>query len=139
MLLIAIEAVLILYSDHTIASTALWGFVTNIDQWNTTTWIIALVGLVGAVSLLGISSGSSFRFITDLVVFAPAVAGLISIGVVFIDLANVIAGDIIARFFPTCGTLATCPPAIFIIAITIGPIAFFYCWSVIEWLRGKDF
>lgn len=139
LLLIAIEACLILYTDHATSATALWDFVTHLDQWNNLQWIIALVGLAGAVSLLGITSGSSFRFITDFIVVAPAIAGLISIGVVFVDLANVVGNDLISRFFITCGALSTCPPAIFIIAITIGPIAFFYVWTVISWWRNTDF
>ena len=35
--------------------------------------------------------------------------------------------------------MINCPPVTFLLAITLGPIALFYVWTIIEWWRGKDF
>lgn len=141
LVLIAIQAALLLYAaPDPAANTDIWTFVTNIDNWNSLAFILAVIGIAGGISLLGVAAGSVFAFRTDFLMFAPAMAGFISMGVVFVNLGNTIRNELISRFFPACtGYLATCTPVNFILAITIGPMAFYYVWTVIEWWRGKDY
>lgn len=138
LILIAIQACLLIYAAPNSLTTDLWTFVTNMDNWNNIDFILALVGIAGAIGLTGIVAGTMFGFKTDFLIFAPAVAGLLSMGVVFTQLASTMRSELISRFFPTCD-LSNCGPVTFIIAITIGPIALYYAWTVIEWWRGKDY
>ena len=141
--LIAVQACLILYADPTYTSeTPLWKFVMGINNsWNTLEFITAIVGIAAGVWLVGIAASSIFGFKTDFLVFAPAITGLVSIGVIFINLGRAMQDELISRVFTTCNLISplTCSPVTFIIAITIGPVALFYVWTVIEWWRGKDF
>ena len=142
LILIAVQACLILYAApmSTTGGGSLWQFVTNIESWSSLSFLLGLIGIAGGIGLLGIAAGTAFGFKTDFLIFAGAIAGFISMGSIFVNLANVLRDDLISRIFvgPTC-TLASCPPATFIVAITIAPIAFFYAWTVIEWWRGKDY
>ena len=160
MFLIALQACLLLYSvpchnldvgpdgivgttddvcnDDT--NTQLWDFVTNTDKWNSLTFILTLIGIASAIGLIGVVAGSAFAFKTDFLMLAPAVAGLISMGVVFVNLANVIGDELKSRIFTSCLAVGgNCAPVNYILAITIGPIAFYYVWTIIEWWRGKDY
>ena len=141
-ILIALQAVMTLYAapSYTV-DTPLWEFVTNIDNWSSLNFILGLVGIAGGVALAGIIAGTVFGFKTDFIIFAGAIGGFISIGVVFVNFANMIRDELTAFFGavdPTC-TLASCALVTWILAITIAPIAFYYVWTVVEWWRGKDY
>jgi len=136
MILIAIQAALIAYANQTPQDTSLWNFVTTPQNWNNTNFILGLVGIAGTIALAGIIAGTIFGFRTDFIIFAGAIAGLISIGSTFVGLYNVLHDELVSRIFIGCGT--SCTPVNWILAITLGPIAFYYVWTVIEWWRGKD-
>ena len=138
LILIAIQACLILYVDQTPSQTDLWSFVINIQDWSSLGFIITLSAIALAIGLTGISSGSVFGFKTDFLIMGPAIAGLISMGIVFTNLANVIRDELISRVFTGCA-VSSCAPVNWILALTIGPIALYYAWTVIEWWRGKDY
>jgi len=142
-IMVAIQASLLMFAQQTPQTTDLWSFMTNIDNWNSLTFILTLVGIAGAIGLVGIAATSLFGFKTDFLMLAPAIAGLISMGVVFINLANVLRDELVSRVFTDCGVspaaLHACAPVNWILAITIAPLAFFYVWTVMEWWRGKDF
>jgi len=138
MILIALQFSLILYHDINAEDTTVWNFIVNLDQWNWSSFIIVLGGLAAAAALVGISAGGAFRFVTDFLVMGPAIAGLASIGVVFINFGNVIRDELIGRFFVGCGGAVSCAPANILTGVIIGPLAFLYAWTVMEWWRGKD-
>jgi len=142
LVLVAIQACLILYAAPMTSTGggSIWTFMTNIESWSSLTFLLGMIGIAGGIGLLGIAAGTAFGFKTDFLIFAGAIAGFISMGSIFVNLANVLRDDLIARVFigPTC-TLASCPPVTFFIAITIAPVAFFYAWTVVEWWRGKDY
>jgi hypothetical protein len=141
LILIALQACMLLYANSSPNITDLWLFVWNMDNWSSLGFIITLTAIALALGGQGFFSGSSFRFITDFIVMGPALAGLIGMGVVFTNLANLIRSELIGRIFTDCDVshVIPCTPVLFIIAITIGPLAFFYTWTVVEWWRGKDF
>jgi len=140
LILIGIQACLLLYADQSPASTDLWTFVTNIDNWNSLTFILGLVGIAAGIGLTGVVAASIFGFKTDFLIFAPAIAGFISMAVVVTNLANVLRDDLTARLFPECAdSLTTCTPILWILSITIALFALYYVWTVIEWWRGKDY
>lgn len=139
MILIALQAAMMLYANGTTSDTDLWTFVWNIDQWGSLAFIVSLGAIAAAIGLTGISSGSVFGFKTDFLVMAPAIAGLISIGVVFTNLGNMIRDELVARVFTACADPSvSCTPATYIVAIIVGPLALYYAWTVVEWWRGKD-
>ena len=139
LILIAIQACLIIYADQTASVTPIWTFVNNLDQWGSLAFILSLVGIAAGIGLIGIAAASTFGFKTDFLIFAPAISGLVLCGAIFMNLAGVMRDELISRVFTTCslGSL-TCGPANFIIAITLGPIAFYYIWTICDWWRGKD-
>ena len=142
-ILIALQAGMLLFGNPTTETTTIWEFVTNIDNWNSLKFIVG----IGAVALTAYASalaaGNLFGFKTDFLMFAPAVTGFISMGVIIVNFATTIRNDLIARIFSECAyapyTINTCPPVNLILAITVGPLAFYYLWTVVEWWRGKDF
>lgn len=134
-LIIVVQAVLTLYIGQDATTSQLWTFVTNPTNWNNLDFILGIIGIAGAMGLAGIAIGSQFGFKTDFIIFALAIAGLISIGVIFRDLYNVLNGDLASVF---CSGNPNCAPATWITAIVIGPVAFYYVWTVLEWWRGKD-
>lgn len=138
MILIALQAAMILYADQTPQSTSLWDFVTNIDNWNSTTFVLTLIGIAAGIGLAGIAASAVFGFKTDFLILAPAIAGLISMGVIFVNLANIIHDELVARVFTSCQATVTCAPVTFILAVTVGPMALYYVWSVVSWWRGSD-
>jgi NADH:ubiquinone oxidoreductase subunit 3 (subunit A) len=74
--------------------------------------------------------------------FAPAIAGFLSMGVIFVNFGNMMRDEIIMRLFPdSCSILdpGACVIATMIVAITVGLVAFYYVWTVIEYWRGKDY
>ena len=141
LILIAIQACLIIYTDQTPENTMIWQFVTGMNTWGTLGFILALLGIAAGIGLVGIAAASTFGFKTDFLIFAPAIAGLISMGIVFTNLAKALQDDLISRIFTTCDIAnpLLCTPVTFIVAITIGPVALFYVWTIIEWWRGKDY
>jgi len=139
LLLVGIQAVLLLFAAQTPANTNIWSMVSNPTNWNSVPFILTIAGVAGTLSLVGIAVGSAFGFKTDFIIFAASVPGLLSMGVVFVNLYNVVRTDLIARLFTSCLTALSCPPVDFILAITVGTLAFFYAWTVVEWWRGKDF
>ena len=137
MVLIAIQAALILYTDSDADNTDIWTFVTSSDSWKSIGFLITLGSIAAAIGLTGISSGSIFGFKTDFLVMAPAIGGLIGMGVVFTQLAAKMRDELISRVFTGCAL--PCNAVNIILAVTIGPLAFYYAWTVIEWWRGRDF
>ena len=141
LILIAIQACLLVYADQTPVNTNIWDFVSNMSRWSTIDFVLALFGIAAGIGLIGVAAGTVFGFKTDFLIFAPAVAGFITMGVVFTNLARVMTDELIGRIFTTCDVnqLSACMPVVLIIAVTIGPVAFYYVWTVIEWWRGKDY
>ena len=123
-------------------SNSLWTFLIQTDKWNSTFFIILMVGMSLTILIPALFiGGATFRFITDFMVFAPAVGFLIAIGVVFMNLAAFIRSEILARILPTwCMTPGggLCPTGVYILAVFVAPFAFYYMWTVIEWWRGRD-
>ena len=157
-ILIAIQACLLVYGGHcnnltpgldgifgtdddicSDAGTNIWEFIMNIDNWNSLTFILTLVGIAAGIGLVGVAAGAVFGFKTDFLLLAGAIGGIISMGVIFVNLANTIRDELIARIFTGCTLTGSCSPANFIVAIIVGPFALYYVWTVIEWWRGKDF
>lgn len=137
LLLIGIQACLLIYADPTVHNTVLWGFISNMQNWSSTEFVLAIVGIAGSIALAGVVVGNLFGFKTDFLMFAPAIAGFISIGVVFSQLGSVIQDELTQRIFYTaCQTNALCLPATFFATIIVGPFAFLYFWSVVTWWRG---
>lgn len=136
--LIAVQACLILYAApmSTTSGGNMWEFVMDLDNWASVTFLVSLIGFAG-LALGGIAAGA-FGYKADLLIWAGAIAGFISLGSIFVNLANVLRDDLIARVFvgPTC-TIASCPPVTYFVGITIGVVALFYVWTVIEWWRGN--
>jgi hypothetical protein len=122
-------------------SNSLWNFVTNLDNWNSLAFILGLVGIAAGIGLIGVTAASIFGFKTDFLIFAGAIGGFISLGgLVFINLGNMIKNELISKIFTDCtpGVLS-CTPVVYILAVTLGPFALYYVWTVIEYWRGKDF
>lgn len=141
LILIALQAALILYSDQSPQQTDIWTFIWNVQNWSSMGFFVTLAAIASAVALAGIT-GNALGIRLDILIFAPAVAGLIALGIVFTNFANAIRDELIARIFTSCGVseaaIVGCTPATFLVAIIIGPIAFYYAWTIIEWWRGKD-
>ena len=140
-LLIAVQACVMLYHDATPIDNQVWTFVMNMDRWGDLTFILTLFSIAAGIGLVGIAASSIFGFKIDFLVLATAIGGLISIGYVFSNLATIVRADLINRVFTTCigAPLMSCTPANFIVAITVGPFAFYYVWTVLEWWRGRDY
>ena len=139
LILIVIQASLLIYQAGDTEETDIWKFVWNFNNWSSLTFILSLVGIAAGIGIIGISAGSSFKFVTDFIVMGPAIAGLLSIGVVFTNLGKAMYNELVNRIFTECILTTSCTPATFIIAITLGPLALYYVWTVIEWWRGKDY
>jgi len=156
--LIAIQAVLLMYGSSTVVETDIWTFITNMDRWSSLTFILSLIGIAGGIGLVGVAAASTFGFKTDFLIFAPAIAGFISLGVVLTNLARFMKSQLTSLFFHCApgltGTTLVDGVAIanaaycetsqinivtLIIALTIGPLAFYYVWTIVEWWRGKDY
>lgn len=144
LILIAIQGALLMYHSTTPQNTTIWNFIMNTDKWNTQDFMMIFGGIAAMVALIGISAGGTFRFVSDFLTLGVMVTGLISIGVVFTNLANVLRSELVSRFFPSCiglngYTVATCTPVNLIVGLAIGPWMLYYAWTVIEWWRGKDY
>jgi len=137
LVLIALQACLILYTGQDAENTLIWDFVTNMSQWSTLGFVLALVGIAAGIGLIGVVAASVFAFKTDFLIFAPAIAGFITMGIVFSNFAKFLADQLIAILNPTCAL--PCLPVNFFVALIVGPIALYYVWTVIEWWRGKDY
>lgn len=141
MILVAIQACLILYGDSTPEDTDIWSFVTNLDNWNSLEFIVSIAALAAVLASVGIAGSTFFGFKVDSVLFASVIAGILSMGVVFVNLGNVLRNELISRlFYSSCSILEpnACAPANWILAITLGPFALYYVWTAVEWWRGKD-
>lgn len=141
LILIAIQACLLIYGNQSPENTPLWVFINSISSWGTLGFITAIVGIAAGLWIAGIAVGSLFGFKTDFIIFAPAIAGLIGLGIVFSNLGKVIYDELVARIFVGCDISAVggCAPATFIVALTVGTLALFYVWTVVDWWRGRDF
>lgn len=148
LVLIAIQVVLVVYAGQTPEDSDIWKFVTNMQSWGTLTFILALVGIAGGIGLVGIAAATTFGFKTDFLIFAPAIAGFITMGVVLTNLGRVIGDEIRNRFFSCVGLagteLATCTISqntmvTLAWAVSVGPLALYYVWTIVEWWRGKDY
>ena len=150
LILIAIQACLIIYTNQTEQSTVIWTFINGLDGWGTSAFTLTLIGIAAGIGLIGIAAASTFGIKTDFLIFAPAIAGFITVGVVLSNLANFMRSELTSRIFycdpaalalailEDCEASAT-STSTFIVAIIIGPIALYYVWTIIEWWRGKDF
>lgn len=137
LVLIAIQGVLLLYQDQDTEQTQIWKFISNPTYWGSQKFILTLIGIAGGIGLVGIAA-STFGFKTDFLIFAPAVAGFITMGIVFTNLARAISGDLSARICPGVDA-ALCAPSNYLITIFLGPVALYYVWTIVEWWRGKDY
>jgi hypothetical protein len=120
------------------STNALWGFITNIKDWGTLDFVLAFVGLSATLIATGIIAGSVFGFKTDFIIFAGAISGIISIGSVFVQLASIIMKDINTLFTDGARICNNCGPSVLITALIVGPFAFYYFWTVLDWWRGRD-
>ena len=139
LILIVIQASLLIYQAGSAEPTDIWKFVWDFNNWSSLAFILSLVGIAAGIGIIGVSAGSSFKFVTDFIVMGPAIAGLLSIGVVFTNLGKAMYNELVNRIFTECLLTTSCTPATFIIAITLGPLALYYVWTVVEWWRGKDY
>lgn len=145
LVLIAIQAAILIYGGGDNAESnpqqnTLWSFVTRMDLWESSNLITVFGTIALALVAGGITSGSYFTQKLDFPIMAAVVGGLLSIGAVFSQLADIFRSELMARVFTACtGTSWTaCPSANFIVAMVIGPLAFYYAWTVVEWWRAKD-
>ena len=141
LVLIAIQAALVLYADQSPENTQIWSFIMNMDEWGTLQFILTLLAIAGGIGLVGIIASTVFGFKTDFLIFAPAIGGLILMGVVLTNLGRAIKDDLIANIFTSCDitTGLNCEPVTLIVGLTVGPLALFYVWTIIDFWRGKDF
>ena len=140
LLVIGIEFCLVLYSTTNVEHTTAWDFVTAIDQWNSTHFFLIFGGIALALTLGGISAGSSFKMVTDFTSLATVIVGIMSMGVIFISLANAIRSNLCSTFFNSCGPVVGgvaqgMAGANLFTAILVGPIALYFCWCVFNWWR----
>lgn len=128
-------------ASNSTTTNALWGFVTNIEDWDSGQFIIGFVTIAVTLMAAGIIAGAVFGFKTDFIMFAALIGGLVSIGSVFIQLANIFRSDISTMFTDTARGIYcnNCGVANLMTALIIGPFAFYYFWMVISWWRGQDF
>jgi hypothetical protein len=140
MVLIAIQACLIIYHDPTPENTPIWAFVNSLNQWNTIGFILGIAAIAAGIGLVGITAASVFGFKTDFLIFAPAMFGFITMGIVFTNLAKVIQSDLIGYIFTTCDINhpINCAP-VNLCLVPLGIVALYYVWTVVEWWRGKDY
>ena len=142
-ILIAIQAcLLIYYSPEDVADpgSSIWEFIMNIDNWNSLSFILAMVGIAAGIGLVGVAASAMFAFKTDFLIFAAAIPGFMSMGVIFVNLANAFRNFLTNTIFTDClAGVGNCAPVNTIVALTIGPFAFYYVWTIIEWWRGKDY
>lgn len=141
LILIAIQGALIIYQSATPDQTELWQFITNIPLWSSAAFIVTLGGIAAALALSSgaQTGGGAIRFVTDFITFAAGIGGLISIGAVFTQLANLVNSEFAVRIFGFTGDPLGCAPSLFLTALLVGPIAFYYIWTAVEWWRGRDF
>jgi len=139
-ILIAIQACILLYHDSSPMDNALWTFVNGMDSWGSLDFVLAIFGIAAGLYGVGIAVGTIFGTRTDTLIFASAVAGFLSIGYVFSNLAGIIRAELIGRIFTTCigQPLAFCTPVNLMIAVTIGPFALYYVMTVWDWWKGRD-
>ena len=140
-LLIAIQACLLIYHNPTAEATTIWDFIVGMDQWNSMWFIVTLIGITALVGGIGIAATSLLGVKTDFLIFACAIPGFISMGLIFMNLARVVENELRGRIFYdscTAGPLG-CPPVTLAVGLTIGLIAFYYVWTIIEWWRAKDY
>ena len=136
-ILLAIQAVMFIYVDPSEYNTIpIWDFVMNSDLWHSSQFIMDLVAISIGIGLLGIAAGVVFGFKTDFLIFAGAIAGFIYMGIVFTDLAAFMRSELMSYMYSSTCTLASCPLVNWIIAIFLGPIAFYYVWTIVGWWRG---
>jgi len=121
-------------------STFLWSFITDfvfLSKWTVTDLLTAICGIAASLAISTIIAGSVFKFITDFIVLAPAVAGILTIGVVFTNFANFMRNFLSQYVFVGCIT-GTCAASTLLTAAIVGPLAFYFAWTVFDWWRGKD-
>ena len=143
LVLIVLQACLLLFNNTNIdtqTDTNPWDFVTNIDNWNSLTFVLGFVGIALGIGIVGFAIGSYIGFKTDFVMLAVAIPGLLSLGLILVNFGNVLRNFLISTFFVGCGGVnpQTCAPATWLVAISVGTIAIFYVWTVVDWWRGRD-
>lgn len=144
-LMIVVQAVMILTVGQEVTTidpitnettTSLWQFATNTENWNSYQFITGFLGIASIIGV-GVAIGAALGFITDFIIFAVAVAGLISMGgVFFMNLAQVLRDNLTTLF--QCVDPGSCEPVSWIIGVVVGPLFVLYVWTVISWWRGRD-
>jgi hypothetical protein len=139
LILIAIQFALILYVDQTPENTSIWTFITTPSLWGSQSFVLDLLGLAAGLGLVGVVAAGTFGFKTDTLIFATAIAGFVSMGVVFRNLAVALLDDLTSRICGETASVGTCSPVNLFVGILIGSMAFYYIWTILEWWRGKDY
>lgn len=141
--LICLQAVLLMYTNQTPTNNVIWMFVTTLSNWGTTGLVLGILGIAGGIGLVGVAAASTFGFKTDFLIFAPAIAGFVSLGTVFANLWLVMADDLRNHIFTTC-TLAAplsvaCGPVNLICGLVVGIWGLIYVMTILSWWRGQDY
>lgn len=142
--LIALQATLLIFEGSTPEDTSLWALATHPGEWNSLSVIVTIVGVAAALGAAAIIIGAVLGIKTDFMIFAVMIAALISFGAVIVNFGGVIGKYACSMFceipdLDVAGaTWATCPPAVWIVAITAGALGAYYIFTVLDWWRGKD-
>jgi len=147
MFMIALQAILILFEGSDPENTAIWQIAVNPSSWSTQTVIVEILliaGVLGALGLVGIAVGNIIGGIkTDFMVFAVLIASLFGFLAVLVDFSGVI-GKYACNFFCEANigvaatTWYTCPPAVWIVTITVGSLLVYSIFVIMDWWRGRD-
>lgn len=138
-ILLAIQAALIIFvapSEEATPNT-FWEFIMNVDNWNSTTFIIGFALVASMIGIVGIAAGNVFGFKTDFLILAVITPGLLTCGAIIINFWIQVHQELVSRVFTDC-SLSSCSPATFLTGLIVGPIALYYVWTVIDWWRGRD-
>jgi len=138
LLLVAIQFVLLLYVNPTAEDTDLWTAVSNPTNWGSKEFLLAIIGISAGAAAVAAIVTSAIGVKSDLLIFAGAVVGFLSIGVILRTLGVWMQAQLTTIF---CGDVfaGTCSPANFVTWGSVGVIGFYYIFTVVEWWRLKDF
>jgi len=117
---------------------SVWEIVVNPDRWNSVTFILTFILVAGGLGAAGAIVGTYFGFTTDFIVFAPLIASLAAMGVVFTNLYTTLFNPLVSMFECVDLTGQCAQTVRYILIPLVGIPAFYYFWTLIEWWRGKD-
>jgi hypothetical protein len=141
--LIALQAVLIIFEGVTPEQTAIWEVVTAPFNWGALAIVLYLISIAGTLYGATVLIGSVLGIKTDFMVLAVMVGSLLSFGTVFVQFADTI-GKYACNIFCDYGldvaadTWSSCPAAVWIVAITVGALALYYIFAVLDWWRSPN-